>query len=239
MVPGMTDPKRFMWERQTLKGHAPHYVLRYRREDMRDIWAALIYEDRPNHYVLRVFQPGNQYQVASSEPPRTPPGFDDLWSLPEDPRLQAHLHNVATVYGLPDDLLELPRYDERPPDPISVEEAEAEGYRVSFARLRAMLPDYLARFYSQHLRFRRYLRSLPSRKHWRDRYPSAANYLDRYIQREINRMDESCVDGRRAARVGDRAGMRAFDRSRTCCGSREWDVKVDGYVYRVGFNYGH
>lgn len=239
MALSMTDPERFTWERDTLKGHEPHYVLTYRRPDGASIWAALIFQDYKNHYVLRVFQPGNQYQVASSDPPRVPPGFDDLWSLPEDPRLQAHLYNVAAVYGLPDRLLELPNWDGCPPDPFSVAQAEGEGYRVIFSRMRDMLPDYLARFYSQRLRHHRYIRSLPSRKHWRDRYPTVANYLDRCIQRDINRSQESCVDGRRAGRVGDRAGMRAFVRSRTCCGSHEWEVSVDGHTYRVGYNYGH
>ncbi len=49
-----------------------------------------------------------------------------------------------------------------------------------------------------------------------------------------------CVDSERVARVGKTSQMRRFVRTRSCCGSHEWEaIGPDGFRYLMGFNYGH
>jgi len=47
------------------------------------------------------------------------------------------------------------------------------------------------------------------------------------------------IDGKRIALKEDDDSMEQFKNLRTCCGSYEEDVEIDGKLYVFGFNYGH
>lgn len=79
-------------------------------------------------------------------------------------------------------------------------------------------------------------------KDWEQALPKdVVRWASERFSAAIERDGLECVDSERVARIGNKSQMRRFVRSRTCCGSAEWEevCPVDGKRYLLGLNFGH
>lgn len=242
----VAEPHLFRWERLKIKGHQDSYVLKHLHNGH---WLALLYSHK-GVGKLRLYLPGGGWEEQADtdlEPARVPPGF---WEdKPQDPWIQRLLLWLLDRAGLPDSFLELtdPWLGSTSPAGmmfVTLDRAMQEGFEIAFDRIRQGLPSFMIRPFSDALREARYQRTKPHRKTWGEAYPDDAEAIWRRIRRMSAKDDY--VDSVRVALIGDRAGMKRFIRTRSCCGSHEWEIVVGripllspGRKYLVGYNYGH
>lgn len=239
----------YRWEKVpvhgTRRGEGLVWALTYKGKGLHALiwnrggsWRARVYD-----YPFLGFREYN----AATNITRVPKGMEDLMTFGTGHLLQILVWILDTL-KLPTRFLGLPMHPTGGIymiQPIPFDRAYNEGLGVTFGKLRDLLPSHLVKPFCDALRSQRYREERQSALRWEQRYPEEAQILGEVLEAKKKEINDSCIDSERVARVGDRAGMRAFRKSRSCCGSCEWTVSVwvpslaGTSQYTLGFNYGH
>lgn len=218
------------------RGNSTYYIL-----ERDHIWRALLHRSEIGGvYTGRVFL-GDGWSEGTSPSTPWPPGCEDFLAVGTRETWYDPLRCVLEQLNLGVRYLQLPVKDRAfPPPPFgNLERAVSSGLPKEIERIRSALPRNLAESEVKDLRGRWHRNRQPTRKTWEQRYPEDAGVLTKILMAEVNCVGDACTDSLRVALVTDKAGMRAFHKARSCCGSHEWSVPLGKRTYLLGFNYGH